>query len=293
MSELNDINPVDLTDSAARAQRDRLADRTDVLDKVGVLRCLPDDMNATTEMVAEFYEVGRETILTVVKRNRDELDDDGFRVIGRSEVTSILNLTPAELGMPSTAPSMSLFPRRAVLRLGMLLRDSKPARDVRNYLLDAEQSSPSRELSEDEKLFEAFQILRNRNEKLAVENRQMANKIAEDAPKVNYVELYVADADLLKLRTVAANNNVGEEWLRDLLIDKGWIYVETDRRFSETKGCVEIRQRYSAYAHKRGYFRPTEVHQAPRFKGEVMHTLKVTPQGAEAIARLISREAAA
>ena len=283
----------DLTLPDARDERDQLADRTDVIDKVGALRCLPDDMHATTEMVAEFYEVGRETILTVVKRNRDELDDDGFRVIGRSEVTSILNLTPEDLGMPSTAPSMSLFPRRAVLRVGMLLRDSEVARQVRDYLLDAERESPARDLTEDEKLFEAFQILKRRNDNLAIENQAMADKIAEDAPKVNYVELYVADTDCLKLRTVAANNNVGEEWLRDLLIAKGWIYVETESRYSEKKGCCEIRRRYSAYAHKRRYFRPRETHEAPRFKGEVMHTLKITPDGAEAIARLIVREDAA
>ncbi|WP_133691072.1 phage antirepressor KilAC domain-containing protein [Mycobacterium sp. BK086] len=112
-------------------------------------------------------------------------------------------------------------------------------------------------------------------------------------PKVNYFEVYVADTDCLKVRTVAANNNVGEEWLRDLLIDKGWIYVETERRYSESKGCVEIRRRYSAYAHKRSYFKPIETHEAPRFKGEVMHTLKITPHGAEAVARLIAREVAA
>lgn len=284
---------VDLTDAKARAERDRLAGRTDVIDKVGVLRCLPDDMNATTAMVAEFYEVDREALLKVVQRNRDELDDDGFRIIGRSEVVDILSMTPDELGMPRTAPSMSLFPRRAVLRIGMLLRDSLIARQVRDYLLDAEQSSPVRELTEDEKLFEAFQILQGRNEKLAIENRQQADKIAVDAPKVNYFEVYVADTDCLKLRTVAANNNVGEEWLRDLLVNKGWIYVETERRFSESKGCVEIRRRYSAYSHKRPYFKPVEVHEAPRFKGEVMHTLKVTPAGAEAIARFIAREVAA
>lgn len=283
----------DLTLPSAKAERDALADRTDVLDKVGVLRALPDNFHSTTAMVAEFYEVDRETILTAVKRNRDEIEEDGFQVIARGEVTSKLNVTPDGLGMPKTAPSLSLFPRRAVLRIGMLLRDSKPARDVRGYLLDAEQSSPARELSEDEKLYEAFQILRGRNEKLTVENRRQADKIAVDAPKVNYFEVYVADTDCLKLRVVAANNNVGEEWLRDLLLDKGWIYVETERRFSDTKGCVEIRRRYSAYAHKRPYFKPIEVHEAPRFKGEVMHTLKVTPSGAEAIARLIAREAAA
>ena len=132
----------DLTLPAARADRDRLADRTGVLDKVGVLQMLPDDMPVATDAVAGFYQVDRETILTAVKRNRDELEDDGFRVIPRSEVTSMLNVTPDDVTMPRNAPTMSLFPRRAVLRIGMLLRDSPVARKVRDYLLDAERPTP-------------------------------------------------------------------------------------------------------------------------------------------------------
>lgn len=277
----------DLTLPAARAERDALAGRVDALDRVGVLRCLPDDLHVTTDMVAEFYRVPVKTIQTVVMRNREELDSDGLNIMSKADFELAFNMKA------SRASSYMLYPRQAVLRIGMLLRDSPVARQVRDYLLNAEQASPARELSEDEKLFEAFQILQGRNEKLAIENEHQAEKIAEDAPKVNYFEVYVADTDCLKLRTVAANNNVGEEWLRDLLLDKGWIYVETERRYSESKGCVEIRRRYSAYAHKRQYFKPIEVHEAPRFKGEVMHTLKVTPAGAEAIARLIGRETAA
>lgn len=283
----------DLTLPEARAERDALAARTDVLDKVAVLRTLPDNMHCTTPMVAEFYEVDVTVIRQVVSRNQDEFDCDGYETVTRADVSDKLSLTWSELGFPAKAHTAALFPRRAILRLGMLLRDSLVARRVRDYLLDAEASSPARELTEDEKLYEAFLILRNRNEKLALENQQQAEKIAVDAPKVNYFEVYVADTDCLKLRTVAANNNVGEEWLRDLLLDKGWIYVETERRYSESKGCVEIRRRYSAYAHKRPYFKPIEVHEAPRFKGEVMHTLKITPAGAEALARLIAREVAA
>lgn len=278
----------DLTLTSARTQRDALAGRVDVLDKVKVLHTLPDDMHVTTDMVAEFYEVSIELIRRVVTDHRDELDDDGYRVLTRSafesEFGSLSNLDPR-------ARQIALFPRRAVLRIGMLLRDSTIARRVRNYLLEAEESG--RDLSEDEIVMRALEIQGRKVEALTAANRQLTEKIAEDAPKVNYVELYVADGDLLKLRTVAANNDVGEEWLRDLLLARAWIYVETESRWSNSKGCKEIRRRYSAYAHKRGYFRPVEVHESPRFKGEVYHTLKVTPAGAEAIARLISKEHAA
>ncbi|NEW33794.1 hypothetical protein GV791_14645 [Nocardia cyriacigeorgica] len=132
---MNDTTALDLTVAAARSQRDGFASRVDVLDKVGALRTLPDDMHVTTDMVAEFYEVDRETILTVVKRNRDEIEGDGYRVVtkGVFEETFKLNVS-------SRSARVALFPRRAVLRVGMLLRDSVVARKVRDYLLDSEQT---------------------------------------------------------------------------------------------------------------------------------------------------------
>ncbi|MEV5394413.1 hypothetical protein AB0K56_29210, partial [Nocardia farcinica] len=176
--------PVDLTTPDARSRRDALAARVDVLDKVGVLRTLPDDMHVTTDMVADFYEVDRETVLKVVQRNRDELDDDGFRVIGRREVVDILSRTPDELGMPRNAPTMSLFPRRAVLRVGMLLRDSPIARQVRDMLLNAETESRPAELSEDEIVLRALEIQQGKIRALTAENQALTEKVAEDAPKV-------------------------------------------------------------------------------------------------------------
>ncbi len=125
----------DLTLASSRADRDALAARTDVLDKVKVLRTLPDDMHVTTDMVAEFYEVDREAIATLVKRNRDEFEDDGYTVMIRSafEERFTVNLS-------TQSARIALFPRRAVLRIGMLLRESVIARRVRDYLLDSEQA---------------------------------------------------------------------------------------------------------------------------------------------------------
>ena len=120
----------------------------------------------------------------------------------------------------------------------------------------------------------------------------LAAKVEADAPKVNYVETYVADGDLRTFRSVAASLDVGEHELRQLLLDHGWIYCDTASRWSETRQEKVLVRRYSAYSHKRAYFHPVPVHEAPRFKGEVMHTLKITPTGAEAIARLLDRATA-
>lgn len=123
---------------------------------------------------------------------------------------------------------------------------------------------------------------------------QLERTVTENSPKVAYVDTYVADVDLLSFSTVASSNDVTEKCLRELLIAKDWIYVQEDSRWSDTKGKKVTRNRYSEKASKKRYFRRVEVHEAPRFRGsEVMHTLKVTPQGAEAIARLVAKELAA
>ncbi|KLO25869.1 hypothetical protein ABW16_21365 [Mycolicibacter heraklionensis] len=123
---------------------------------------------------------------------------------------------------------------------------------------------------------------------------QLESKVTTDAPKVTYVDTYVTDADLLSFSTVASTNNIKESWLRDLLIARDWIYCQSDSRWSEKQGKKVVRNRYSEKADKKRYFRRVEVHEAPRFRGsEVMHTLKITPAGAEAVARLIAREVAA
>ncbi len=119
---------------------------------------------------------------------------------------------------------------------------------------------------------------------------ELEAKVEADAPKIAYIDTFVADSDLLRLRTIASNLNVQETWLRQLLVVKEWIYAETDTRWSNSQERKVTTVRYSAYADHKRYFRPVEVHEAPRFKGEVMHTLKVTILGAEAIARLVTKE---
>lgn len=124
---------------------------------------------------------------------------------------------------------------------------------------------------------------------LTAKTAQLEAKIAADKPKVGYVDTFVADSDLRLLRNVAKSLSMTEGELRADLLARKWIYAETITRWSETKQCKEPVTRYSPYSHKAEYFEPVPNHLAPRFKGEVMHTLKITPAGAVAIARLYGR----
>ncbi|MCH5645575.1 hypothetical protein [Gordonia sp. ABSL49_1] len=99
-----------------------------------MLATLPDDMHVMTESVAAFYGVPKETVRTLVRNNRDEIEADGYRVVTRSAFEESF-----QTKLPSSASTIALFPRRAVLRVGMLLRDSGVARQVRDYLLAVEE----------------------------------------------------------------------------------------------------------------------------------------------------------
>lgn len=117
-------------------------------------------------------------------------------------------------------------------------------------------------------------------------------KIAELAPKADYVDTFVADEDLRILRNVAKSLGMQEAQLRADLVERKWIFHEKSTRWSEKEQKKVPHDRYSAYADKTRYFTPVPAHDAPRFRGEVMHTLKVTPQGAVAIARLYGQRGA-
>ncbi|MBP2524283.1 MULTISPECIES: phage antirepressor KilAC domain-containing protein [unclassified Rhodococcus (in: high G+C Gram-positive bacteria)] len=121
------------------------------------------------------------------------------------------------------------------------------------------------------------------------EKAELQSQVAALEPKAAYVDIFVACSDVMTVRTVASTLGVGETWLRAELIARNWIYAEKSSRFSERHGKVVPQTRYSEYADKKAYFQRCEAHDAPRFRGEVMHTLKITPAGAQAIARAVRR----
>lgn len=118
----------------SKTLRDSVLERTDVLDRVKALSLLPDGMHVTTAMVAAYFEVGLEAIKSLVKDHRTELEANGYRLLTGEPLRSFKDLS----GIQSRTGSLALFPRRAVLNVAMLLRESEIARQVRVYLLDME-----------------------------------------------------------------------------------------------------------------------------------------------------------
>ncbi|MFF1412722.1 restriction endonuclease [Streptomyces sp. NPDC058289] len=121
----------------SRTLRTSVLERTEVLDRVKVLSLLPDGLHVTTAMVAAYYEFSIQVMDALVFDHRDELSANGYRVLTGAELTYFKQVS----GLSSRAAAIALYSRRTVLNVGMLLRDSKVARQVRAYLLDAEDEA--------------------------------------------------------------------------------------------------------------------------------------------------------
>lgn len=171
--------------------RDVAIERVEVLDKVKALFLVPQMMMATTEQVADYYEVPLETIRVCYMRNKEEIDGDGTGVrtgkdfselvgqkfhnvtfespTGQNETSessasdgpekpmiqneSFENVGIVEIirhgrtgstykfsnGLSIDVPNRGIrcFSKRAILRIGMLLRDSNIAKEVRTQILNA------------------------------------------------------------------------------------------------------------------------------------------------------------
>ena len=134
--------------------RNELIARTEVLDKVKKLLLIPEMNCMTIRQVADYYEVDFDTLRKCYMRNRLEIDADGVVTKTPSIFKEILNGTTCpiknfeqqngklviqiddntRLEIPNRG--IKCFSKRAVLRIGMLLRDSKIAQEVRTQLLN-------------------------------------------------------------------------------------------------------------------------------------------------------------
>lgn len=133
--------------------RDKLCERYDVLDKVKVLLLLPGTELMTAQQVADYYEVDKKAIESIYIRHENELIYDGMCnrkytelsnlqyegvKTAKGKVTFIL-CDGKVLDYPTRGAKV--FPRRAILRIGMLLRDSEIAKEVRTQLLNLEEKT--------------------------------------------------------------------------------------------------------------------------------------------------------
>lgn len=124
--------------------RNKLAERYEVLDKVKNLITFSDTGLITTQKVAEYYEVNYDAIMKIWERNNDELKEDGALLLKGNEIKEKFALDIESISrlkgkfkyknFEFTNGFNILLPRKAVLRIGMLLTESEVAENIRKEL---------------------------------------------------------------------------------------------------------------------------------------------------------------
>lgn len=115
----------------------------DFLDKIKVVPYLTNDMVLSTNQIANYYECGLEAVKTIIKRNRSEFEADGMIVLKGQDLKDFKE----KIGEVQTEPtlnyasSLTILPKRSLLRVGMILTNNALATEIRNYLLNIEENT--------------------------------------------------------------------------------------------------------------------------------------------------------
>lgn len=139
-----------------RELRDKYVERFDVLERVKNLLLIPNSGVMTINQVANYYSnesksVTPDAIRKLYSLHKDEFDSDGVYIksykdflIGNEFTLENLKgkvILTHQSGMLLEIPNRGIrvFTKRAILRVGMLLRDSEIAKEVRTQLLNIEE----------------------------------------------------------------------------------------------------------------------------------------------------------
>lgn len=124
-------------------------EKIEVLEKVGTLLLLPSTEFATAQQVATFFEVNLETIQKLIQRNKEELVNSGLISLKGQQLKELKEtIEKLEFGamdiksIPKKVTILTVLPKRAILNIGMLLRDSEVAKRLREALLDVVEEAP-------------------------------------------------------------------------------------------------------------------------------------------------------
>ncbi|WP_257156038.1 hypothetical protein [Bacillus cereus] len=140
-------------------KRDSLVDKVEVLSKVKELLWLLELEKATIQQVADYYEVGVPSVRKIINKHEEEFILDGYETKSGKDIEGSYRdkMTPQEISIKKrgsytvtkrngdeyifSSNKTGLFPKRAILRVGMLLRGSKVAEEVRAHLLNTEENA--------------------------------------------------------------------------------------------------------------------------------------------------------
>ena len=188
--------------------RNEMIDKVQVLDKVKCLVLLPNDLGATTEMVANYFEVPVPTIKSVILEHEEELNENGLTLRTRKNLLESNVPIKIKRGgfdildednnvvVSGSNKGITLFNKRTILNVAMLLRDSKVADSIKQELGLPTSSNIKYRL---EKKFEGYLKDVIKEVYLNLYEQHVTNRVIEEMNNVLH--------ELLKYKTQYPINN--------------------------------------------------------------------------------------
>lgn len=145
----NQNNSKELAFTESQTLRNEAIENTDAdfLEKIKAIPYLTNDMVMSIDQIANYYECSKDTVSTIIKRNKDEFVKDGMIVLKGEELkefkSKIIGSSSIEPNLKSieTSPSLTLLSKRSLLRVGLIMTNNAFATKIRNYLLNIEETA--------------------------------------------------------------------------------------------------------------------------------------------------------
>ena len=242
--------------------KEKLTD-LEILNKVKTVLMLGNTDFVTVKMAADYYEVGLEAINSLIKDNKEELEENGLKLYSKKEFLNVLkghlknneqlkgkSILTFEDGNQFIYPNrgLLLISKRVLLNIGMLLRDSEVAKELRRRILDivfdAEEGKGSietitKEINEEEQLQmeigKAFalgdlnkfaeatlKLTELRNKRIV----ELENELEELSPLANKYNIFLDTNGLTDIEKFSKNlsiNRMGRNKMYKYLRDKGFL----------------------------------------------------------------------
>lgn len=94
-----------------------------------------DELKFTVMQVADFYGIERKTVNRYLTSHADELKQNGYEVYSGNKLQSFKEFG-RDIDVPTKTTILGLFNFKALINLGLLLKESEKARILRRTLLD-------------------------------------------------------------------------------------------------------------------------------------------------------------
>lgn len=228
MSAANALETIDDSD-----KRMQLSEHIEVLDKVKIIPYFPKELFVGISHASNYYGSTISTIQSILKRHEDEFLKDGVKKISGEELKKYQNLVVEEkliddngdLFIGSKTRYYTIIPKRALLRIGMLLKKSPVAKEVRQYLLELEDSATKEQKeSAAQKAGEDYiSSLKNLEEgykkdllKYNYDKKLIEDKMIHGMKRCNILGLNNKDSALLVQEAIVENKDINVKILEKL-----------------------------------------------------------------------------